>query len=127
MVVFAFWPAPQWLRVLLANLGWLVITFLQFEKAIRHSRWADQKLRELTRVVSTEEYLANCRSWQFSERETDIALLFRDELTSREIGERLFISEMTVKTHITNMLRKTGDHNRRELLRRLSAPSGPGS
>jgi DNA-binding CsgD family transcriptional regulator len=125
MAVFAFYPAPQWLRILLANLGWLVITVLQFEKAVRHSRRVDQKLRELTRVISTEEYLANCRLCQFSERETDIALLFREELTSREIGERLFISEMTVKTHITNMLRKTGDHNRRELVRRLSVLSKP--
>src|SRR3569833_3024023 len=30
MSVFAFYPAPQWLRIGLTNLGWLVITLLYF-------------------------------------------------------------------------------------------------
>ena len=34
--------------------------------------------------------------------------------TSREIGERLFISENTVKNHVRNILDKLGLHSRSE-------------
>jgi DNA-binding CsgD family transcriptional regulator len=122
MSVFAFYPAPQWLRISLCNLGWLAITILQFEKGIKSNHHRDRKLKELTREITPEEYEANCRDLQVSGRELDVVLLFREELTTREIAERLFISENTVTTHITNILRKTGCHDRKELLRKLLLP-----
>jgi DNA-binding CsgD family transcriptional regulator len=122
MSVFAFYPAPQWLRIGMGNLGWLVITILQFEKGIRSNHNRDRKLKELTHKITAEEYEINCRKLPISERELDVVLLFREELTTKEIAERLFISEKTVTTHITNILRKTGCHDRKELLRRLLTP-----
>jgi len=41
-------------------------------------------------------------------REMDVLRLMCKNLTKREIAEELFISENTVKTHIKNMLVKTG-------------------
>ena len=35
-------------------------------------------------------------------------------MTSREIGEKLFISENTVKNHVRNILDKLGLHSRSE-------------
>ena len=44
---------------------------------------------------------------QLTEREIEVLKLLTDELTSREIAERLFISERTVESHRKNLLRKT--------------------
>ena len=41
-------------------------------------------------------------------------LLLVDGLTNREIGERLFISEKTVGTHLEHIFGKLGVHNRVE-------------
>ncbi|WP_214072603.1 helix-turn-helix transcriptional regulator [Mucilaginibacter sp. dw_454] len=125
MSVFAFYPAPQWLRIGLSNLGWLVITILQFEKGIRSNHHRDRKLKELTRQITTEEYEAACRALPISERELDVALLLREELTTAQMAERLFIAPNTVKDHITAILKKTGCHDRKELLARLLTPPPP--
>ncbi|WP_251092013.1 response regulator transcription factor [Streptomyces sp. Caat 7-52] len=47
-----------------------------------------------------------------SPRERDILALVGDGLTNREIGERLFLSEKTVKNHISRMLAKLGVRRR---------------
>jgi len=41
-----------------------------------------------------------------TEREQEVLDLIADGLNNREIGERLFISEKTVKTHVSNILGK---------------------
>ncbi|MBB6052536.1 LuxR C-terminal-related transcriptional regulator [Armatimonas rosea] len=41
-----------------------------------------------------------------TEREREIALLLAGELTYRELGERLGITEKTVKTHAANLIKK---------------------
>lgn len=38
-------------------------------------------------------------------------------LSNREIGERLKVSQRTIESHVSNMLNKTGLHNRTELAR----------
>lgn len=52
----------------------------------------------------------------FSRRESDIMALVSQGLSNKQIGERLYISELTVKTHMTHIMRKTGARNRVELL-----------
>lgn len=44
-------------------------------------------------------------------REKEILNLIVDELTNREIAERLFISERTVESHRKNIYRKTGQES----------------
>lgn len=48
----------------------------------------------------------------FTEREQEIFELIVENLSNQEIAHRLYISEATVKTHVSSILRKTGQPNR---------------
>ena len=50
-------------------------------------------------------------------RESDVLLLIRENRTNAEIAARLYISERTVESHVSSLLRKLGAHNRHELAR----------
>jgi non-specific serine/threonine protein kinase len=50
-------------------------------------------------------------------RQREIARLIADDLTNRQIADRLFLSERTVETHITNILNKLGLNSRVQLSR----------
>ncbi len=47
-----------------------------------------------------------------SPRERDILTLIGDGLTNREIGKKLYLSEKTVKNHISRLLAKLGVQRR---------------
>jgi DNA-binding CsgD family transcriptional regulator len=53
-------------------------------------------------------------------REHEVARLAARRLTAREIGERLFIGERTVATHLTNVYAKLGIESKLDLVRRAS-------
>jgi two-component system, NarL family, response regulator DegU len=48
---------------------------------------------------------------ELTEREKEILLLICQELTMKEIGQRLFLSENTVRNHRVNIMEKVGVHN----------------
>jgi DNA-binding NarL/FixJ family response regulator len=54
---------------------------------------------------------------KLSSREKEILHLLRDGLSNKEISVKLFLSELTVKTHRKNMMAKLGARNIVELLR----------
>jgi DNA-binding NarL/FixJ family response regulator len=51
---------------------------------------------------------------ELSDREREVLTLLAQGLRNREIGERLFISESTVKTHVRHVLEKLRIRNRAE-------------
>ena len=53
-----------------------------------------------------------------SEREIELVRLIASGLSNKEIAEVLFITEGTVKNHITHILGKLGAHNRTEAVMR---------
>lgn len=52
---------------------------------------------------------------QLTEREREVLGLLAQGLSNRAIGERLGISERTVKTHVANLFDKFGVRTRLEL------------
>jgi DNA-binding NarL/FixJ family response regulator len=49
---------------------------------------------------------------ELTDREREIFVLIADGLSNAEIGERLYISDTTVKTHITHIFQKLGVRDR---------------
>ncbi len=59
--------------------------------------------------------LGECKSTDFTEAELKVLRELTKGLSNQEIGAELYVSAATVKTHISNMLQKTGFSNRTEL------------
>jgi len=62
-----------------------------------------------------------------SERELDVLRLAAEGLDQRQIGEQLFISYNTVKSHLKTAYRKLGVSSRAAAVRRLHSLEGPGT
>jgi two-component system response regulator DevR len=68
----------------------------------------------------TEQLLKRLRSGErpdprgesLTDREREILMLIADGLTNREIGERLYLAEKTVKNHVSALLAKLGMQRR---------------
>lgn len=77
-------------------------------------------------IVSEEDRLAQ----QLNERELQILDYIAEGLTNREIGERLYLSEKTVKHHVSDILSKLGLSRRVEaagfaIRRKVQRPPEP--
>ncbi len=64
------------------------------------------------------------RKHDLSRREAEVLPYVLQFLTYKEIGERLFISSGTVRTHLVHIYRKTGARNRLELSRIIQGGRG---
>lgn len=120
LAFFGLVEQTQVVEVLCTNTGIILITFLFITREIERSRKEHQLLQELrTSGVPPEVLEENCRHYQISAREREVLYLLRQGLKPGEIGERLFIAERTVTTHIQNMFTKTATRSRLELIRKL--------
>ena len=63
--------------------------------------------------------------YDLSQREADIFRMVIGGCTNKEIAERLYISENTVKFHMRNLLRKTNCSKRKELLALYESTRSP--
>ena len=63
-------------------------------------------------IERTDPLRRRLRSYLLSAREEEIVSLLVQGFTNREIAERCYISEQTVKDHLKNVYRKMGVHQR---------------
>jgi DNA-binding NarL/FixJ family response regulator len=82
--------------------------------------WTNRRLTSLA-LPNGPEYLKNYldrkEAYSLSSREIDILRAMVFGLKNKEIAEKLFISENTVKTHINNIFKKFGVNNRAQAIR----------
>ncbi|MEX2323592.1 MAG: response regulator transcription factor [Acidimicrobiia bacterium] len=72
------------------------------------------KLLDVMALALRHPEFASARKPALTGREIEVLDHVSQGLTSKEIGEELFISENTVKNHVRNILDKLGVHSRNE-------------
>ncbi|WP_323789140.1 response regulator transcription factor [Psychroserpens sp.] len=58
------------------------------------------------------------KSLNISKREYEVLLGISEGLSNKEIGEKLFVSESTIKTHVSNLLSKLNAKRRTQALQK---------
>jgi RNA polymerase sigma factor (sigma-70 family) len=109
-------------------------TLLQAIKAVHQgASWTDKEIPswETFEEIAHGQSLAREAPTQFDEsirsltkREMEILRLVAEGLTNEEIGKKIFISEKTVKTHLTNIFDKLKVNNRFKAALMLMGQSG---
>ena len=69
-----------------------------------------------SKKIQGETLPARLRDDRISRREHEIVLLLCKGLSNKQIAQQLFISETTVKTHISNILAKLNLHDRMQII-----------
>jgi LuxR family maltose regulon positive regulatory protein len=84
--------------------------------------WHHEAMRNL-RLASRPE-----PSHELSDAERRILRLLSSDLSLREIGRELYLSQNTVKSHVHSIYRKLGVSGRADAVRaaRIRTPTGPG-
>jgi DNA-binding CsgD family transcriptional regulator len=72
------------------------------------------------RGLATPEQIA--KDFDLTRREQEILALIISGKTVRQMASELYVSESTVKFHITNMLKKTASINRQAMLEKFGTP-----
>lgn len=120
MVVFAFCPSPQWLRIVMANLGVVVITLFLMVKAFREYHFEFSQLAEFKETGGLLSiFEANCKKYALTEREIKIVQMLRQGYTYKQIGEKLYLGEKTIDNNIQEIYLKVGVNNKLELINKL--------
>jgi signal transduction histidine kinase/DNA-binding NarL/FixJ family response regulator len=97
----------------------LVNTKRQRMAALRTAVKHISKSEEISLVETPEAFERNCKLYNLTLREKDIARLVCEGLKYKEIGEKLFIAERTVTKHVQNIFEKVGVTNKIELMNKL--------
>lgn len=82
--------------------------------------------RVVARAAHTERPAPAAERIALTEREREVLELVAAGLSNAEIGHRLHIGVTTVKTHVTNLMAKTGSRNRVQLAVSAHRPAGEG-
>ena len=98
-----------------------IVLLLVINLAIYLFRKLRNKRAKRKAIALTKEalFLANCSKYAISVRETEVLRLILEGLTYKEVGEKLFISEKTVDSHMQNIYAKVGVRNKLSLWNKL--------
>jgi DNA-binding CsgD family transcriptional regulator len=99
--------------------------FEKFQEFLLHQRTAEQEF-SLNRDIDSSSRmnkvvdLSSLRDWlRLSKREEEVLLLVMEGLGNKEIAKQLFISEHTVKNHMTSILNKLGVTDRNQAIAKI--------
>ena len=104
----------------------LILTVFMYwrAKSVRAAASAIDPAPDLSPAHEEERARSNADAWMqnfgFSQREVEIAVLLMQRIPYKQIGEELFMSGNTVKTHVRNIYKKAGVSSREELLEKLN-------
>ncbi|MBE9176749.1 response regulator transcription factor [Synechocystis salina LEGE 06155] len=80
-------------------------------------RQADRLLQHKNHPPEDNFRVQVARDVELTPTETKVIQLVSQGLANREIADQLKVSQRTIESHVSNMLNKTGLHNRTELAR----------
>lgn len=75
----------------------------------------DAEVERIYRKATRNKYLSSNKAVQITGREEDVLKLLAQSMSSKEIGDQLYISESTVETHKKNLIQKLNLPNARHL------------
>ena len=81
----------------------------------------NKRTLELEGISREQRFSENCKQYNLTAREKEIALLLYRGQTHKQIAELLFIAERTVAKHTQNIFDKVKVSNRVELVHKLGA------
>jgi DNA-binding NarL/FixJ family response regulator len=102
----------------------------EFESYVLKNSGSRVILQAVKNLCSNKKYMDPNIQWEknieapskllLTKREKEILELIKKGKTTREIAETLFLSELTIKSHRQNMLKKFKANNMVDLLMKLS-------
>jgi DNA-binding NarL/FixJ family response regulator len=92
----------------------------ELQKAVQNVQFGETVLGKGVGNVIARSLGSSVTTERLSDRELEIAQLLAHGLTNKEVSNKLFISESTVKFHIHNASKKVNAHNRTELVHKAS-------
>jgi two-component system, NarL family, nitrate/nitrite response regulator NarL len=78
--------------------------------------FAEKLLGEINSAVNADNKMEITKPTPLTEREMEVVRLIAEGATNKEIAQKLFIAEYTVKVHVKNILRKLDIRNRQQLV-----------
>ena len=90
------------------------VLFYALEEMSRGNKFIDPNLQK----NSNHKDDNFAKQLKLSTREKEILRLLIGGYNNKQIGERLFLSELTIKTHRKNIMKKMGAHNLADLLKK---------
>lgn len=79
--------------------------------------WVSRVSNPKNKVSVWKQDLKKIESLGISKRELEVLEAMSQGLSNKEIGEQLFVSESTVKTHVSNLLLKLNAKRRTEAIK----------
>jgi DNA-binding CsgD family transcriptional regulator len=137
----SYFDLSQSIEASVTNSGFLLLLALHLKQTItklriEHQRlieserqlksWNEQlqkevekRTQEIERITKEERFNENCRRYQLSNREKEIARYICQGFAYREIAQQLHIAETTVAKHAQNIFEKVAVSNKMELFQKL--------
>lgn len=82
-------------------------------------RFAVYLKKFMENIQHTNHRRVVAEAFTFTEREQEVMLLLLENKKNKEIAETLFVAEVTVKKHVSSILKKTNTANRTALMQRV--------